>query len=142
MYQSTRPRCVQHAYAAEVRAGFDHTARSIPKIAPLAPAGFSASHHDLPRIYQQTEANAGEYDIPPAFRLSEAEQIVGYEDYPLGKMTPGTSCTGNCETQNELNSCPTNTLILRLFVRFQARTARTAPASTRSVTTGRCPICA
>ena len=57
-----------------------------PKVAPLAPAGFSASHHNLPRLYQQTEANAGEYDIPPAFRLSEDEQIVGYMDYPVRSL--------------------------------------------------------
>ena len=65
-----------------------------PKVAPLAPAGFSASHHNLPRLYQQTEANAGEYDIPPAFRLSEDEQIVGYMDYPV-KLAMASDFTGH-----------------------------------------------
>jgi len=57
--------------------------------------GLNASHHDLPRIYYQTEANAGEYDIPPAFRKPN-EQIVGYPNYPLNTPTPGTTCTGTC----------------------------------------------
>lgn len=54
-----------------------------------------ASHSDLPRIYYQTEANAGEYDIPPAFALP-GQPIPGYGKWPEGKMTPGTSCTGTC----------------------------------------------
>lgn len=53
------------------------------------------SHHDLPRIYYQTEAHAGEYDIPPAFALAGAP-IPGYPDWPLNKPTPGTTCTGGC----------------------------------------------
>jgi len=53
------------------------------------------SHYDLPRIYFQTEANAGEYDIPPAFSLP-GNPVAGYPNWPLNKMTPGTSCTGTC----------------------------------------------
>jgi hypothetical protein len=53
------------------------------------------SHYNLPRIYQQTEANAGEYDIPPAYALPGLP-VAGYPDWPVGKMTPGTSCTGTC----------------------------------------------
>ena len=57
----------------------------------------SASHYNLPRIYQQTEANAGEYDIPPAFSLPNETAIVGYSsNWPLNKLTPGTTCSGNC----------------------------------------------
>lgn len=55
----------------------------------------NASHSNLPRIYQQTEANAGEYDIPPAFRRNNIP-IPGYPNWPENKMTPGTSCTGTC----------------------------------------------
>lgn len=53
------------------------------------------SHFDLPRIYYQTEAHAGEYDIPPAF-ARPGHPIVGYPDWPINKPTPGTSCTGTC----------------------------------------------
>jgi hypothetical protein len=53
------------------------------------------SHYNLPRIYQQTEANAGEYDVPPAF-AKPGLPSVGYEDWPVGKPTPGTTCTGTC----------------------------------------------
>lgn len=60
-----------------------------------ASKGSKASHADLPRIYYQTEADAGEYDIPPAFR-TPGHQIVGYPDWPLNKPTPGTTCTGSC----------------------------------------------
>ena len=56
-----------------------------------------ASHLDLPRIYFQTEANAGEYDIPPAFHLDDTDKIVGYPEVgPYPELTPGSSCTGNC----------------------------------------------
>jgi len=54
-----------------------------------------ASHANLPRIYYQTEAHAGEYDIPPAF-AKPGHPVVGYPDWPLNKPTPGTTCTGNC----------------------------------------------
>lgn len=53
------------------------------------------SHSDLPRIYYQTEAHAGEYDIPPAFALP-GQPIVGYGKWPENKPTPGTTCTGTC----------------------------------------------
>lgn len=53
------------------------------------------SHYDLPRIYYQTEANAGEYDIPPAFSLP-GNPVAGYGNWPLNKTTPGTTCTGTC----------------------------------------------
>ena len=39
---------------------------------------YSASHLDLPRIYFTTEANAGEYDIPPAFYTPDQPKIAGY----------------------------------------------------------------
>jgi len=55
----------------------------------------NASHINLPRIYQQTEANAGEYDVPPAF-AKPGITIPGYPDWPLNKPTPGTTCTGTC----------------------------------------------
>jgi len=55
-----------------------------------------ASHTNLDRIYYQTEADAGEYDIPPAFQKPGGPPIVGYEDWPLRQPTPGTTCTGTC----------------------------------------------
>lgn len=55
----------------------------------------NASHTDLPRIYWQTEANAGEYDIPPAFPLKDGG-IPGYPRLKKGELTPGTTCTGTC----------------------------------------------
>eukprot|EP00939_MAST-03C_sp_MAST-3C-sp1_P001438 g1438.t1 len=61
-----------------------------------ANATHNASHLNLDRIYQQTEANAGEYDIPPAFRSEGDPQIPGYADWPVGKLTPGTTCEGTC----------------------------------------------
>jgi hypothetical protein len=72
-----------------------------PAAAEYKPAGDSetgvASHLDLPRIYFQTEANAGEYDIPPAFHLDDSDKIVGYPEVaPYPALTPGSSCTGNC----------------------------------------------
>ena len=57
--------------------------------------GNQVSHSDLPRIYYQTEAWAGEYDIPPAFALP-GKPIPGYPNWPHNKPTPGTTCTGNC----------------------------------------------
>lgn len=60
-----------------------------------ATATTPASHNDLPRIYYQTEANAGEYDIPPAF-ARPGVPIPGYPGWPLNTPTPGTSCTGTC----------------------------------------------
>merc|ERR1712232_1179806 len=49
------------------------------------------SHQNLIRLFYQTELNSGEYDVPPAFAPAE-----GYPNWPLGKPTPGTNCTGNC----------------------------------------------
>lgn len=57
--------------------------------------GEQVSHYNLPRIYYQTEAWAGEYDIPPAFVLP-GHPIPGYPNWPMNKPTPGTTCTGNC----------------------------------------------
>lgn len=53
------------------------------------------SHYNLDRVYYQTEAHASEYDVPPAFPLPGLA-IPGYPDWPEDKMTPGTSCTGEC----------------------------------------------
>jgi hypothetical protein len=53
------------------------------------------SHYNLDRYYIETEANAGEYDVPPAFALPNLP-IVGYPDWPLNTPTPGTTCTGSC----------------------------------------------
>lgn len=55
-----------------------------------------ASHANLVRLYWQSEGNAGEYDVPPAFKRDEEFPILGYPDWPVGKPTPGTSCTGDC----------------------------------------------
>merc|ERR1712139_297090 len=60
-----------------------------------ATATKNASHFDLPRIYYQTEAHAGEYDIPPAFALP-GQPIAGYGHWPENTPTPGTTCTGTC----------------------------------------------
>ena len=57
--------------------------------------GEQVSHYNLPRIYYQTEAWAGEYDIPPAF-AKPGKPIPGYPNWPAKKPTPGTTCTGNC----------------------------------------------
>lgn len=55
----------------------------------------TASHQNLERIYFQTEAQAGEYDVPPAF-ARPGSPIVGYPEWPAGEPTPGTTCTGTC----------------------------------------------
>jgi len=60
-----------------------------------ATGSVAASHSNLPRIYYQTEAHAGEYDIPPAF-ARPGELIPGYGKWPENKPTPGTTCTGTC----------------------------------------------
>lgn len=57
--------------------------------------GEQVSHYNLDRIYYQTEAWAGEYDIPPAF-VTPGKQIPGYPNWPEKTPTPGTKCTGNC----------------------------------------------
>ncbi len=57
------------------------------------------SHFNLPRVYFQTESNAGEYDVPPAYPMKKGYPIPGYSDWPgrlQGKPTPGTTCTGTC----------------------------------------------
>jgi hypothetical protein len=54
-----------------------------------------ASHRNLQRVYQQTEADAGEYDIPPAF-AKPGFPVPGYPGWPANKPTPGTTCTGTC----------------------------------------------
>jgi len=89
--QEIRPELLQ--YHMKFRFWFQEytPARPVrPANAPVAP-----SHYNLDRIYYQTEANAGEYDIPPAFALP-GHPIPGYERWPVGKPTPGTSCTGTC----------------------------------------------
>lgn len=59
------------------------------------PTSQKPSHQNLERIYYQTEAQAGEYDVPPAF-ARPGETIVGYPEWPAGVPTPGTTCTGTC----------------------------------------------
>jgi len=61
---------------------------------PDAGAG-RPSHANLERIYYTTEANAGEYDVPPAFALP-GQPIPGYPNWPQKTPTPGTTCTGSC----------------------------------------------
>ena len=61
------------------------------------------THKNLERIYYQTEAWAGEYDVPPAF-VTPGIPIVGYEDWPLNKPTPGTTCNhDNCQLTKNCN---------------------------------------
>ena len=57
--------------------------------------GATPTHYNLDRIYFQTEANAGEYDIPPAYSLP-GNPVAGYDNWPLNTTTPGTTCTGTC----------------------------------------------
>jgi len=59
------------------------------------PVSGTASHFNLDRFYWTTEANAGEYDVPPAFRRP-GETLLGYPELPLNVPTPGTTCTGTC----------------------------------------------
>jgi len=59
-----------------------------PRKMSLAPV---PSHQNLLRLFYETELNSGEYDVPPAFAPAE-----GYPNWPLGKPTPGTNCTGSC----------------------------------------------
>jgi len=93
--QEVRPELLQ--YHMKFRFWFQEY---VPTGAAKPPKGTSknstASHYDLPRIYFQTEANAGEYDIPPAFATKAEPIIPGYDGYPVGKLTPGTTCTGSC----------------------------------------------
>jgi hypothetical protein len=98
--QEVRPELLQ--YHMKFRFWFEEY---IPSGASVTPKGTTsnstASHFDLPRIYFQTEANAGEYDIPPAFATKENPRIPGYDNYPVGKLTPGTTCTGTCPGGND-----------------------------------------
>merc|ERR1712072_1380238 len=94
--QEVRPELLQ--YHMKFRFWFQEY---VPSGAPKPPQGpglkpTTASHYDLPRIYFTTEANAGEYDIPPAFATKENPHIPGYNGYPVGKLTPGSTCTGTC----------------------------------------------
>lgn len=84
--QEIRPELLR--YHIKFRFWFQEYQDNVPKTG-------RPSHYDLPRIYYQTEANAGEYDIPPAF-VRPGETIVGYPGWPVGKPTPGTTCTGTC----------------------------------------------
>jgi len=69
---------------------------------PAVPKVSNASHLDLPRIYFTTEANAGEYDIPPAFYTPDQPKIAGYPNVgPYPELTPGSSCTGNCPSGDD-----------------------------------------
>jgi hypothetical protein len=62
----------------------------------------NASHINLPRIYWTTEANAGEYDIPPAFYTPGQPKIAGYPEVgPYPELSPGSSCTGNCPSGDD-----------------------------------------
>jgi len=64
---------------------------------PAATPGGQPSHYNLARIYFQTEASAGEYDIPPAFYTEGEPKITGYPAVgPYPELSPGSSCTGNC----------------------------------------------
>jgi hypothetical protein len=93
--QEVRPELLQ--YHMKFRFWFQEYVSAGAKTTPQGTTeNTTASHYDLPRIYFQTEANAGEYDIPPAFATKENPQIPGYDGYPVGKLTPGTTCTGNC----------------------------------------------
>ena len=60
------------------------------------------SHYHVPRYYYLTERDAGEYDVPPAFRGVRDPDIPGYEGFPISTsaddlvLTPGSHCTGDC----------------------------------------------
>ena len=75
--------------------------------------GEKISHHNLPRIYYQTEAWAGEYDVPPAF-AKPGKPIPGYPNWPEKTPTPGTTCTGNCPDGDDCKCIHTLTLHLNV----------------------------
>lgn len=52
-------------------------------------------YNNLIRLYAQTEAYAGEYDVPPAYVDLNTPPIIGYYDWPLGIPTQGTKCNDN-----------------------------------------------
>ena len=73
-----------------------------PPVSKGVAALSTASHIDLPRLYFQTEAHAGEYDIPPAFWVEGEPKIGGYPNVgPYPELSPGTSCTGNCPSGDD-----------------------------------------
>ncbi|CAD7928958.1 unnamed protein product [Amoebophrya sp. A120] len=60
------------------------------------------SHLNLDRLYYQTEGFAGEYDVPPAFRLpTETQPLVGFPDLKVGDVSKGTKCTCGRETSTD-----------------------------------------
>ena len=85
----------EYTPAAAVRGRVLPTAAS-PKPPPRP------SHYHLPRYYHLTERDAGEYDVPPAFRGARDPDIPGYEGWPVSttaadlKLTPGSHCRGDC----------------------------------------------
>lgn len=57
----------------------------------------SNKYKNLERLYFQTEDNAGEYDVPPAFVEENSYPIVGYPLWPKNVPTPNTVCeNGTC----------------------------------------------
>eukprot|EP00322_Chrysochromulina_rotalis_P000677 CAMPEP_0115847920 /NCGR_PEP_ID=MMETSP0287-20121206/10641_1 /TAXON_ID=412157 /ORGANISM="Chrysochromulina rotalis, Strain UIO044" /LENGTH=898 /DNA_ID=CAMNT_0003301789 /DNA_START=6 /DNA_END=2702 /DNA_ORIENTATION=+ len=74
------------------------------------------SHYDLPRYYYTTEANAGEYDVPPAFRRAGDPPIPGYAHLPVSTsaddlhLTPGTTCKGGCPDADDCECVHTITM--------------------------------
>jgi len=93
--QEVRPELLR--YHMKFRFWFQEYVPSGSKVTPKGTTqNTTASHFDLPRIYFQTEANAGEYDIPPAFPTKENPVIPGYNGWAQNKLTPGTTCTGTC----------------------------------------------
>mmetsp|Transcript_36428 Transcript_36428/g.67040 ORF Transcript_36428/g.67040 Transcript_36428/m.67040 type:complete len:907 (-) Transcript_36428:128-2848(-) len=85
------------------------------------------SHLNLERIYYQTEANAGEYDIPPAFAVP-GQPIPGYGKWPENTPTPGTTCTGTCPDG------PDCACVHTITYHFQLE--NTVPAPTRLIYAG------
>ena len=61
---------------------------------------------------RQTEANAGEYDVIPAFKRKGMPEIPGYPRWPEGKMTPGTTCTGTLVQVHGLHHCEDTVIFL------------------------------
>ena len=55
----------------------------------------TSNYTNLIRLYAQTEAYSGEYDVPPAYADVDTPQIIGYYDWPMGTPTQGTKCDQN-----------------------------------------------